>query len=592
MARVTVNKSKITAIADAIREKNSESDTYTLDDMPTKIGDISTGVVNLGASPYVIVGKQTTIPIEAYCITKNGFNDNTVEGNYGAKPPSNIRFEEYEQKYFYTNQIVFLPKDLERQAPFAVSESQALGLPYRDNDGVGVDGYEGLNQTTYSYTNYRELQLGIGFGIADGNEKGTIFKIPLYSKKATTISIIPTFQQNTRSRSWRVNVGEPAITDYAVYTWIEDEVEHQKEIPYREYAYNGHRLSNYVASYNDIQIPVGASELWVQIDNNYVYYTWIESFRIVTSEPVLRDVTREDLYVGRYACANLGMDLANLPTDRNLYLGDYAFAYNGWDLDNQNTGWNKIDRAQIAHLDLSNAIKIGDGCFRSGNLQIKKLTLGNGLKYIGADAFRENKIEEIYINSNNITDNDSEYVFGNKAYLKKFIIGNNVTTVPRHSIQDADNLEELEWGGLLDIPNNFAQNNDSSILATVTLPSSIRSIGEYAFASCTKIVTFDASSTSITTLSYRCMQSCTALETLRLNEGLTTIASQSVRNCSSLTDAYIPSTITAIANDSFSNSNLSNCTFHINMTQADFTALGLAWNWSSSGATFIFTDSE
>lgn len=87
-------------------------------------------------------------------------------------------------------------------------------------------------------------------------------------------------------------------------------------------------------------------------------------------------------------------------------------------------------------------------------------------------------------------------------------------------------------------------------------------------------------------------RNCSALATVTLGEGTTEVKSGAFRNCNALVTFNIPSTITTMVSDTFRDCNLSNTTFNVNMTQADFTALNLGWNWASSGATFVFTDTQ
>ena len=108
---------------------------------------------------------------------------------------------------------------------------------------------------------------------------------------------------------------------------------------------------------------------------------------------------------------------------------------------------------------------------------IENLTLGTGIKTIGAFAFMNSDPETLTL-PNSLT-SIGEQAFGNAKKIRQLIIPNSVTYIGVKAFIGAANLTELV------IPNNvteIAQNAfEYSPLTSLTLGSSLKTIGEGAF---------------------------------------------------------------------------------------------------------------
>ncbi|MCD8286188.1 MAG: leucine-rich repeat domain-containing protein, partial [Clostridia bacterium] len=123
------------------------------------------------------------------------------------------------------------------------------------------------------------------------------------------------------------------------------------------------------------------------------------------------------------------------------------------------------------------------------------------------------------------------------------------------------------------LANNAFRNTG---IISIVLPSTITSIGTYAFYGCTSLTSVDFSATHITTLpnycfhdcvvltdvklpatetlttiGNYCFDTCSALETITVPEGVTTINLQAFVDCTTLSIVSLPSTLTSIGNNAF-----------------------------------------
>jgi len=121
-------------------------------------------------------------------------------------------------------------------------------------------------------------------------------------------------------------------------------------------------------------------------------------------------------------------------------------------------------------------------------------------------------------------------------------------------------------------------------LTSITIPSSVTSIGSSAFSGCTglKTVTF-AEGSKLTSIGYQAFYGCTSLESVTFAEGskLTSIGYQAFYNCTGLVSITIPSSVTSIGQSAFGG-----CTGLESMT-LPFIGASLS-GWSNTHFGYIF----
>ena len=175
--------------------------------------------------------------------------------------------------------------------------------------------------------------------------------------------------------------------------------------------------------------------------------------------------------------------------------------------------------------------KIGNYCFSNCSL-LTNITLPSSLKETGDYALFKTKITTIQI-PEGITKFECLVPMYTKEILnKQGIECPNCYTDPEDVIRGTIKIES---GNCL-IPEGVIKIGDNcfeccSQLTNITLPSSLKEIGEYAFFN-------------------------TNINTIKIPEGVTKIGNKCFWKCSQLTNITLPSTLKEIGDDAFSNSNI------------------------------------
>lgn len=89
-----------------------------------------------------------------------------------------------------------------------------------------------------------------------------------------------------------------------------------------------------------------------------------------------------------------------------------------------------------------------------------------------------------------------------------------------------------------------------SNIASLSIPTTVRSIGSFAFSNCTQLQTVELPS-SITNIADWAFAYCTPLRSISFNSSLTSIGSWAFAHCTSLQSVSLPSAVTSINNSAF-----------------------------------------
>ncbi|MCD8305387.1 MAG: leucine-rich repeat domain-containing protein [Prevotella sp.] len=183
--------------------------------------------------------------------------------------------------------------------------------------------------------------------------------------------------------------------------------------------------------------------------------------------------------------------------------------------------------------------------FKSSSL--KKLVIGEGVENIPTYIFNQcAALDTVVYNPTNCTSVTTDYeypTFRGCSSIANAIIGDGITNVPDRlfdgygtpsKVTQSENIEsatdeETDYGD----PDSYGFANFKNL----TLPSSLTSIGDYAFRLCTGLDTLNIQE-GITTVGNHAFESCTGLDTLKISKDLNSLGDSCFYNCSSLSTVY------------------------------------------------------
>lgn len=135
-------------------------------------------------------------------------------------------------------------------------------------------------------------------------------------------------------------------------------------------------------------------------------------------------------------------------------------------------------------------------------------------------------------------------LFDGCTHLKRVTLPSTLRTLGNSTFQNCSSLQEIQ------IPEGVTSFGWSvfqgcSSLTNVTLPNTLKTMSFSVFADCTSLTSITIPD-SVTSMGEACFGSCTKLKTITLSKSLTRIEGALFRNCTSLKTVTLPDGITAI----------------------------------------------
>ena len=253
-----------------------------------------------------------------------------------------------------------------------------------------------------------------------------------------------------------------------------------------------------------------------------------------------------------------------------ISIGNYSF-----------NGCNNLKSIQIPAL----VTNIGNNSFQDCNKLIEFIFLGNNIPTFGSNIFY--KSTSSFLLNNPITAYYSFNALNTINLSGIFTYTFTTFTVDRviYAILDSSNVTVINYDSLDISPWNLILNStvidpsdmtsyniiDISLFAfyssiqliTISIPDSVKNIGEAAFNSCINLtdVLFNGTST-ITKIDNYVFDNCSSLINIVIPSSVTSIGYYTFRNCTSLPSITIPNLVTTIGNNTFENCiSLSNIIF-------------------------------
>ena len=241
----------------------------------------------------------------------------------------------------------------------------------------------------------------------------------------------------------------------------------------------------------------------------------------------------------------------------------------------------------------NNVTNIDNNAFR-GCTSLTSVTIPNSVMSIGDYAFYGcTGLTSITI-PNRVT-YIGEYTFKGCTSLTSVTIGESVSEIGKSAFESCTSLTSVVWNAIhcvnfiipdAPFPNSVTSFTfgekvehvpaylcyDMSVLASITIPNSVTSIGGSAFSGCSSLtsVTIPNSVTSIGTYAF---QGCSSLSSVTIPNNVTSIEAGAFSGCSSLTSVTIPNGVTSIGGGAFSGcSSLTSVTIPNSVTSIGETA--------------------
>lgn len=174
---------------------------------------------------------------------------------------------------------------------------------------------------------------------------------------------------------------------------------------------------------------------------------------------------------------------------------------------------------------------------------LKKVTLKNGVKSIGEDAFRDCSSLESVIFENTVLEKISDGAFSGCSALSSIALPDSVTEIEKYAF--------FETG-----------------LRNIQLPEKLTLIGAYAFCNCKNLEQVQLPS-QLKELGNGAFSSCENLTQIQLPAQLNKLGTDAFRNCTSLDKIDIPAGLKQIESATFCNTGLTSVTLHEGLTKIE-----------------------
>ena len=225
--------------------------------------------------------------------------------------------------------------------------------------------------------------------------------------------------------------------------------------------------------------------------------------------------------------------------------------------------------ANIQFAENGNLTNIGRDAFK-GNVNLKSLSIPASVEGIEGYAFYGcTGLESVAFPESGKLSTLDEYSFAGCTGITSIVIPSSVKVLGEGVFKDDSKLSnvELKFGNL----NSsgiyvFRRCNISNIRlaegmtkiqryfsgatfapgTTLTMPSTVTSVDDYAMADMSGVSTIDFSATGLKTIGGEAIKECPDLETILLPEGLTSIKRYAFSSCSKLKNVILPSTVSEL----------------------------------------------
>ena len=194
---------------------------------------------------------------------------------------------------------------------------------------------------------------------------------------------------------------------------------------------------------------------------------------------------------------------------------------------------------------------IGDHVFYICD-NLASITIPRSVTSIGSSAFDDcNALASVEFEENSQLTTIGAWAFYGCAFTS-ITIPDSVRNIENNAFAECASLSSVNFGDnsqLGYISNGLF--SGCNALTSITIPSSVTSIGYHAFPSCLTSIEFEANS-RLTSIGDSAFWNCDALTNITIPSGVTSIDRSAFEYCDGLTSITIPSSVTTIGDQAFS----------------------------------------
>ncbi|MBD5266324.1 MAG: leucine-rich repeat protein [Bacteroides sp.] len=203
----------------------------------------------------------------------------------------------------------------------------------------------------------------------------------------------------------------------------------------------------------------------------------------------------------------------------------------------------------------SSVTSIGNSAFL-GCHSLQSVTIPSSVKVLGANPFHRCELLHLSLAEKSDFILIDGLLIDSKGVLISCLNHSSMITIPSSVTSIGDwAFDECDSLHSVDIPSSvtsigYSTFGKCSSLQSVTIPSSVTSIGDWAFKDCISLQNIDIPS-SVTSIGDSAFWECHSLQSVTIPSSVTSIGKSAFFRCRSLQSVSIPSSVTSIGNDAF-----------------------------------------